>query len=298
MLFLLLGFFWVAGSPVRAEDSSESARRTQALGAFSRGESLSWDQLQVVASEAGVSPKQISELKLKDRVTQMIQRFRLPLEVSGYSNGLAPDEEFRLYRGRQPGRGGMLLNASFWSKGAGIYDTDAYLAYLLFRADAYFAYRSHFDAEHAAWIVEEESPAMQVLKAALEGSEVSWRVDDGPPTGRDLEFRQSLDPSKDPARTLKTLTEFALRCVAQKASDDWALLRFGREVGAPDTLITDRVRRRERALAWDFSRARSAMTRAERMAFQKLLKSPFRYVRQQGRPSSEAVYDQDVVTPK
>ena len=40
------------------------------------------------------------------------------------------------------------------------------------------------------------------------------------------------------------------------------------------------------------------MTRAERMAFQKLLKSPFRYVRQKGRPSSEAVYDQEAVTPK
>ena len=296
-LLLLLGLICWGGSWSHSDDSSGHDRQSKALSAFSRGDALSWDQLEVVASQAGLSRQQIAEMKLKARVERLIQQFHLPLEVSGFSDGMDPDQEYRLFKSRRPDRGTLLLNAGFWAAGAGVYDTDAYLTYLLFRAEAYFIYRSHYDAEHGAWIVAEESPSMQVLRTVLDSSETRWVVDDGPPTGRDLEFRKQMDPSQNPERTLKALVEYALRAVAHKASDDWALERYRREVGPVDPLVERRVAQRERTLAWDYSRARGAMTRAERISFQKLVKSPFRFARSRGAPASEPVFDPEV-TPR
>ena len=70
---------------------------------------------------------------------------------------------------------------------------------------------------------------------------------------------------------------------------------FGAMHGAKDFL--DTVVGRERALAADFNRARSAMTRSERLTFQKLLKSPFRYARRTGAAQSEPEYDPEIKTP-
>jgi hypothetical protein len=271
-------------------DEGPPHSRASAYGALWRGDPLTSDQLQIVASDAGISPAQISQMKLRDRFALLARRLKLPLEIAGFSESMLSDEEFRLFKGRRPGWGALMLNAGFWSKGAGRYDGDRFMAYLLFRAEAYYLYRSHYDADHCAWLVEEMSPSMQVLRQALAGSASEWWVDAGVPTGRDLEFRQSVDPSQDPSRTLKALTEYALRSVAQKAADNWALHRYHMRYGAPEPLIAEHVRERERALAWDFNRARSAMTRAERLAFQKLLQSPFHYVRPAAQ-LSQATYD-------
>ena len=290
-LWLLLGLLALGSTGARSDNTDGDERRTQAFGAFSRGETLSWDQLEVVATEAGVSREKIAEMKVKDRAERLVRRFHLPLELAGFSGGMAPEEEFRLYKGHRPGYGALVLNTAFWDKQAETYDNDPYITYLLFRAEAYFTYRSRYDAEQGAWIVEEESPSMQTLKAALDDSAANWMITDDPPTGRDLEFRKSLDPAGNSPRALKALVEYALRTVAQKASDNWAAGRYRRELGVTSPLVSERIRRRERLLAVDFNRARSAMTGAERRAFRKLLKTPFRYVRHPGEAASEPVFD-------
>jgi len=298
MLIILIAIALFAFGPFSARPANADDRREKALDAFNQGEALSWDQLEVVATEAGVSREKIAEMKLKDRAERLIRKYRLPLEISGFSEGMDPDEEFRLFKGRRPGYGALLFNADFWSKGAGVYDNDAFLSYLIFRAQAYYIYRTHYDSEHCAWIVGEESPSMQVLKTAIDGSQANWAADDNPPAGRDLEFRESLDPSRNASKTLRALIEYALRTVAQRASDDWALLRCRKQLGITPPLVTECIRRRERSLAADFSRARSAMTRSERLAFRDTLKSPFRYTRQAGTAASDPVYDSDAKSPQ
>ena len=249
-----------------------------------------------MATQAGLSKEQIAQLKLKDRMNRLAQQFQVRIDVSDFSGGMGPDEEFRLYKGPKAGKAVLILNSDFWSRGTGIYDNDAYLVYLLFRAEAYYFYRSRYDAEHCAWIVEEDSPSMQILKRALNSSQTDWMVDEGEPSGRDIEFRRQLDPTQTPTKTLKALVEFALRAIAKKAADDWAELRFRKAVGKTSPKIDEAILRRERALAADFNRARSAMTRSERLAFQNLMKSPFRYSRRTGEAASDPVYDPEINT--
>jgi len=294
ILLLVIALLGLDTETARSEDTNRNDRRTQAFDAFNRGEALSWDQLEVVATEAGVSREKLAEIRLKDRAERLIRKYRLPLEISGFSDGMDPDEEFRLFRGRRTGYGALLFNAAFWSRNLPRDDNDDFLTYLLFRAQAYYVYRSHYDSEHCAWIVEEESPSMQVLKTALSGSQADWSVDDSAPAGRDLEFRHSIDPSGNAAKTLKGLIEYALRAVAQKAADDWAKERYQQHLGITSPVVTERIRQREHALADDFNRARSAMTRSERLSFQKLLNSPFLYARTKGGPASDPTYDPHV----
>ena len=254
--------------------------RHSAYGAFSRGEDMTWDQLEVVAKDAGITGSQLRDLKMRDRALRLIQRYKLHLEVSGTSTEQSPDEEFRVNKGSTPAVGVVEFGSAFWDQHPTLANDDTFLAYLLFRAQAYYAYRSHYDAEHCTWIVREESEplnnAFTILRAELNDS-ASSEESRVPPTDRDLEFRRSLEPSGDPVRTLKKLIDYALRCIAQKASDNAAVEKYRAEIGEPPAMVWQRVRSRERVLASDFGRARFAMSLGERMTFHKILKTPFRY---------------------
>ncbi len=265
-------------------NKSEDKDRSSVYGAFLRGDSMSWQQLEVVAKDAGVSGNRLQELAIKDRAIRLIGRYHLPLEVADFSDGMLADEEFRLAKGSKPGWASIQFNREFWDKGAALYNNDVFLTYLLLRAQAYFYYRSHYDSEHCTWIVRETSEPLessfQVLRSHLNDSDAQ-EESSAAPGDRDLEFRRRLDPSQDPVKTLKKLIEFALRCIAQKAADDWALMNYRRRVGEPPTLIANYVKARERGLASDFGRARFAMTLPERLAFHRVLKTPFRYAETQ-----------------
>src|ERR1700753_901512 len=116
--WLLMSLLLWGGSAARAE----KGKKDEAIGAFLRGDDLSWDQLEVVATEAGVSHEQILEMKIRDRLEQLITHYQLPLDIAGFSKGMAAGEEFRLYKSHRPNRGALLLNDAFWSKAAGVYD--------------------------------------------------------------------------------------------------------------------------------------------------------------------------------
>lgn len=235
----------------------------------------------VTPESLGLSHDQTVQLQLLDRANQLIERFHLPLGIAGFSNQIRRDEEYRLYKGRQPGHADLMLNSRFWITD-GYYDSDAYLVYVLFRASADYFYRRHFDADHCAWLVESDAEPMRaafsILKGSVDDSSASWLHSDSHPTDRDEEFRKSIDPSGNPVIILQVLTRYALQAIEQRAADDWAVAHYHKMFKEPETsLISQRVDERERALAWDFSRAVSAMTLPERLAFRKILKSPFRY---------------------
>jgi len=241
---------------------------------------------EVTPESLGLSHEQAVQLKLLDRANQLIERFQLPLGIAGFSNQIPRDEEYRLYQGRRRGRADLLLNGHFWISD-GYYDSDAYLVYVLFRATADYYYRRHFDADHCAWLVESDAEpmraaALSILKGSVDASAASWLHSDNQPTDRDEEFRKSIDPSGNPVKILQVLTRYALQAIEQRAADDWAVAHYHKMFKEPETsLISQRVNERERALAWDFSRAVSAMTLPERLSFRRVLKSPFRYTNQQ-----------------
>jgi hypothetical protein len=231
--------------------------------------------------DLGLDRDQMLQLKLLDRANQLITRFQLPLEMAGFTTHLRNDEEFSLYQGRKPGQAGVLLNSHFWIHD-GYYASDAYLVYVLFRATADYDYRRHFDAEHCAWLVETDAEPLRatltVLKGSVDTTAAMWLHSDNQPTDRSEEFRRSIDPSGNPVKILQVLTRYALQAIEQRAADDWAVSHYHKVFKEPETsLIKHRVNERERALAWDFSRAVSAMTLPDRMAFRQVLKSPFRY---------------------
>jgi hypothetical protein len=289
-MWFFLGLLLLLPRPLPASDAKKSSSldRTSIYEAFSRGDSLTWEQLEVVAKDTGMSGSPLHELKIKDRVTRLIERYRLPLEFIGFAGGASSEEEFRLYRGSKSGVGKIEFNSKFWTPNAELYENDAYLTYLLFRAQAYFMYRSHYDPEHCTWIVREESEPLEssfhMLRAALDDS-AEEETGQTPPTDRELEFRRTMDPTENKVRTLQKLIEFALQCIAQKAADNWALMTYRQRVGVPTSMILNKVHLRERILASDFGRARYAMTLPERMAFHRVLKTPFRYAEQ---PSNTA----------
>lgn len=263
-----------------AASKEEPPSRSSTYGAFHRGETLSWDQLQVVADDVGMNPQRLREMQLKDRLTRLIQKYRLPLEIGGFAGQMKADEEFRIYKGKTSGRALLQMNSEFWKTNDVLAENEAFLLYLLFRANAYYVYRDRYDAEHCTWLLQEAEPlagSFEVLRAALDQSDVEGNRHQVPPTPRDVEFRRSIDPTGDPNRTLRALIEYALRAVAQRASDGWAVQQYRARVGSLPSVVEDAVRRRGRALAADFGQARFAMTLQERMTFHRLLKTPFRY---------------------
>src|ERR1700733_2774047 len=98
------------------QEETEEKSRVSAYGAFSRGDALTWDQLQIVAQDAGMSPAQLNELKIRDRVLRIIQKFNLPLQLVGFSSGLSSDEEFRVSRGSPATLGAVELSSAFWDR--------------------------------------------------------------------------------------------------------------------------------------------------------------------------------------
>ncbi len=223
------------------------------------------------------APAQLHRRQLTDHANRLIQRFRLPLEIAGFSITMRADEDLEIYEGRRPGVGAVLFNAHFWIDD-GYFDSEPYLAYALFRASADFFFRRHFDADRCAWFTETQAEplaAMDILKAVSDTSAGAWmrpapeKMDE-----RSEEFRQSLDSEGNPVRILRGLVHHALKAVEQRAADVWALAQYQKSFGtsAPG-LVGRQVSRRERALAWDFSRAVSAMTLAERLSFRQMLQT-------------------------
>jgi|GEM_PF-3356501 len=260
------------------------------------GDALSEEQLKVAAGEVGMSPERLQQLELRTRVQQLIARYKLPLEVTEFGEGMLEDEEFRLYKSAKTGLGAVRFNSVFWKKHPELAQDPHYLLYVLFRAQAYYAYRSRYDSEHCAWIVENEAEPLNtyfsVLHHTLQEEAAASRPSD--PTllsDRDLEFRHHLDPTDNPRKTLRALIEYALRAIAQKASDNMAIKRYRESIGSLPASVIERVHLRERALAYDFASARFAMTLGERVTFHNILKTPFRYLRRSGEPASEPVYD-------
>src|SRR5690242_18985096 len=93
----------------------------------------------------GLSSAQAAQLRFLDRVEALIARHGLHLEIAGFSAKMPATQEFRLQRGRKPGHGAVMFNPRFWA--AHGYDDERFLSYVLFRAEAAYFYRSHFDAE-------------------------------------------------------------------------------------------------------------------------------------------------------
>ncbi len=300
LLILLFCALLSMGTRAAEDEPSESKSRASAYGAFSKGEAMSWDQLQVVAQDAGISGNQLLQLKVKDRFVRLIARLKLPLEVTGFSSNMPKDEEFRIVKGSKVGVSGLELNSDYWAKLDPAHDDDAYVTYLLLRADAFAQYRNHYDPEHCTWIVREESEPLsasfKVLRTTLNDSAAD---EEGrtPPTERELEFRKTLEPSGDPAKTVRKLIEYALRCIAQSAADNVALVRFRQSGLTPPPDILARINARQRVLASDFGRARFAMTLSERIVFHRILKTPFRYVAQ-ARPKSQPSGDVQTSEPQ
>ena len=260
------------------------------------GQALTEDQMVVAAQEIGLTPDQLHEMEIKGRVRLLIDRYRLPLEVSEFSGGMLTDEEFRLYKAHKARVSGALrFNSLFWKTNPALAEDQGYMLYLLWRAQVYYVYRTRYDAEQCAWIVESEAEPLQayfsVLHKTLEESETQGMKDPTILSERDLEFRKMLDPTGNPQKTLHALIEYALRAIAQKSSDNWAAARYRQTVGEIPESVRLRILARERSLSYDFGRARFAMTIADRITFHKVLKSPFRYQRRPGKPSSEPVYD-------
>jgi hypothetical protein len=277
------------------DDNSGNLDRDTVMRSLMWGSSLTEDQMVVAAQEIGITPDQLHEMEIKGRVQQLIHHYQFPLELAGFGDGMLDDEEFRLYKSKKPGVGALRFNSSFWKNNPGLGDDEDYMVYLLLRAQVYYVYRTRYDAEHCAWIVEDESGPLHLyfdeLHRTLQESSVQPVKDPTVLSERDLEFRRLLDPTGNPQKTLHLLIEYALRTIAQKSSDNWALARYREKRGDVPPAILERVRARERSLSYDFGRARFAMTLADRITFQKVLKAPFRYLRRPGHPSSEPVYD-------
>ncbi len=231
------------------------------------------------AEALGLSHEQTVQMKLVERAEHLIDRFHLPLEIAGFSTPLRKDEEFQLFNGRQPAHASLLLNPHFWID-QGYYDSETYLIYVLFRANADYFFRRHFDSDQCAWLVENDSEAMAGAMTILKGTvndSTAWDLTSSPRTDRGEEFRRSLDPEGNPVRILQALMRYAFKAIEERAADEWAVAHYHKMLHEPETaLIRRRIRERDRALAWDFSRAVSAMTLSERVSFHRALRSPFR----------------------
>src|SRR5665213_441710 len=112
---LLLCTAWT-GLLYANQEETEEKSRSSVYGAFSRGEALTWDQLQIVAKDAGISGSQLLEMKIRDRMLRLIQRYQLPLEISGFSDGMPADEEFRVTKASDTSHGLLEMNQAFWNQ--------------------------------------------------------------------------------------------------------------------------------------------------------------------------------------
>ena len=83
--------------PAAARDDKDTNPDT-VMRSLMWGDSLSDEQLKVAAVEVGMSPERLRQLELKGRLEQLIERYKLPLEISGFGGGMYVDEEFRLYK--------------------------------------------------------------------------------------------------------------------------------------------------------------------------------------------------------
>ena len=235
----------------------------------------------------------VVQAKLMSRAEQLVERYDLPVAVAGFTDHMPRDQEYKLFQGRRPNEGAVLLNSRFWVDGQ-YYDSDSYLHYALFRAAAEYFFRRYFDADHGAWNVASVAGPMQtvmgIFRESTDISEASWTDDKSEMSPRDAEFRRSMDPSGDPVNILRGLTRYAFSAIEQRAADEWAVAHYHKVFKEPETgLIQKHVRDRERALAWDFNRATSAMTLGERVAFRHMLKSPFQYTNQPAREAPPPV---------
>jgi hypothetical protein len=233
-----------------------------------------------VTDSTVLSPEQTRRVALTGRATDLVKLLHLPLEIAGYSSDMNPDEEFQLYKGRGAGMGAILLNSHLWFD-KGLDETHGYLSYTLFRAAADYYYRRHFDGDRCAWVVESQEENNGGLNALVQSgaSTEDWMHELKKDfSNRDEEFRASMDPEGNPDKILKGLVHYALSAVEQRAADLWALSLYRRHISPyVPYAIEKRINQRERALAWDFGRALSAMTLAERVSFRQVLKSPILY---------------------
>jgi hypothetical protein len=229
--------------------------------------------------------------KRKTRLLQgagrMVKQLALPLEIGGYSHQLRFDEEYRLDPIAESSRTLITFGDAFWtnyfrgvSPDLNHAEYSRYLLYVLLRAGADEEYLRHFDPERCAWNVQGDAenltPSLRVLRRTIEAPPTSWLAPDGPVYHTNEAFRRALEPSADATLTTQALVRYGLTSMARRAADLYALEAYERTVGeSPLGTIRRRVRSRERALAWEFGRARSAMTMAERMAFRKALHYAF-----------------------
>jgi hypothetical protein len=239
------------------------------------------------AVAAKINPIEKRKKRLLEGAGRLIVRLKLPLQVGGYTTTLRHDEEYKLYKSADDSKATIVFSDAFWNEFFRYTDTDAnhydystYLTYVLIRAGADFDYRKSFDPERLAWTVQGDAetlaPSLRVLRQTIEAPNTSWIAPDGPVYKIDEDFRRSVDPEGNPAKTLQALVRHALGALAQRAADRYALEEYARVVGeSPTRAIRKRVRQNERVLSWEFGRARAAMNMAERMAFRKALQSSF-----------------------
>jgi len=225
------------------------------------------------SAQTSGSPMSRSEqerrLTLTVQATEFVHEHHLPIEIAGFSSDMSSNEDYELYRGRQPGMGAILLNPHLWIDQR-LDENHSYLYYTLFRAAADYYYRRTYDGDRCAWVVaSRENPAspedwMHVLKSEF--------------SQLDQNFRNRMDPQGNPDKIFTSLVHYALSAVEQRRADLWALALYRRHVSffVPGA-VQKRMDEHERVLASDYARALYAMTLPERQSFRQVVKSPELY---------------------
>ncbi len=227
-----------------------------------------------------------SKARLLVGAQRMAMRLGTSLQIGGYSDDIRADEEYRL----EPigeGLSRIVFSEKFWNRFFEKTNPDtnhhqyaSYLLYVLLRAGADDDYLRRFNPERCAWIVQSDAetltPSLRILKRSIEEPPTSWLAPDGPVYKTNEAFRLSLEPSGNSAKTIQALVRYGLSAVARRAADLYALQEYEAQAGElPTRLMRERVKQRERVEAWDYGRARAAMTQAERMAFKKMMDTSF-----------------------
>jgi hypothetical protein len=181
--------------------------------------------------------------RLLEGSERLITRMKLTIKVGGFDSALPATEEYRLDHTDPSGQGTIYFSDAFWSSYfrtvdiADDHDTYAsYLVYVLLRAEAEWDYSRYYDAEHFAWVTQGDAewitPSLRVLKRTLEIPNTSWEAFDGPMSQRDEDFRRSLSPDGNPARTLQALIQYAFTALSHRSADLYALAQYQNIVGA------------------------------------------------------------------
>jgi len=273
--------------PVRAEDRPLPRTLNEAR--------LWWESEPAPAFTAPPStPSSIRETVVETRkarltagAVRMSARMELPFEIAGFASDLRADEEYRLEEVPGTGRNKIVFSDAFWSNFLEQVGPDtrhheyaSYLLYVLLRASADVDYLRRYNPERCAWIVqgnaESLTPSLRVLRKSISHPPTSWLAPDGPVYQTNEQFRLTLEPGGNPTRTLQALVRYGLSALARRSADLYALETYEKMVGeTPPLRVRRRVDERERVQAWDFSRARSAMTLAERLSFRQSLKNSY-----------------------